>query len=377
MSKANTILFIPYEKWFDGTIHRGSNIMRMLGRRYSIAGLERQRNFGAGSLPLRFMRMLWYWVRLLAYGWRRRRSIDLIFCENTHAAIGGILAKVLGRPCIWDCESEDVLYLTAWQRSRLFSVLVLALHRVAKRTVDLLLVPCEEDRESYIRRGYLKREKTVTIPLALDFSQFPPEETYRKEELRRALNLDPQKTFLIYTGHRTELPYREGAEWICKELVPALERIPQDVRVLITGRGGAISAASSRVVFTGFVANIYDYIRASDVCLAPIWREVGVAGKVFEYMALGKPAVVSAHVRGLQHLIDGWDIMVATTPEDFVRKVVYLVQHPEEAMRMGVQAKETAQRYHSYEAAAPALWQVVDETMARYRSDASVARSLP
>lgn len=369
MSKPSTILFIPCEKWSDGTIHRGSNMMGMLGQRYSIVGLERQRNFGSGSLPLRLLRMLWYWLRVLAYGWHQRRSIDLIFCENTHAALGGVLAKALGRPCIWDIEAEDALYLSAWRKSRLFSAFVLAFHWVAGRATDLLLVPCAEDREAYVRRGYHRGERTVTVPLALDFSQFLNEETRRKEELRRSLNLDPQKTVLIYTGHRTELPYREGAEWICKELVPALELLPQNVQVLLTGRGVIIPEASSRIVFTGFVPNIYDYIRASDICLAPIWREVGVPGKVFEYMALGKPAVVSAHVRGVRHLTDGWDAMIATTPEDFIKKVTYLIQSPEEATQMGVRAKETARRYHSYEAVAPELWRAVEETMARYRNN--------
>lgn len=371
VSLPGTILFIPCEEWSEGTIHRGSNMMRMLGQKYSVVGLERPRNFGAGGLPLRFLRMLWYWARILAYGWRQRRSIDLIFCENTHAAFGGILAKVLGRPCVWDIEAEDALYLNVWRKSRLFSVLILALHGVAKRTADLLLVPCEEDRESYIRRGYLTGERTVTIALSLDFSQFPGGESGGKEELRRSLNLDPNKLVLIYTGQRTELPYREGAEWICRELVPALERVPQDVQIILTGRGEAIRGASSRVTFTGFVPNIYDYIRASDICLAPIWREVGVPGKVFEYMALGKPAVVSAHVRGLRHLTDGWDAMVAATPEDFIRKVIYLVQNPEKAQQIGVRAKETARRCHSYEAVAPQLWRVVEETVARHRDNGS------
>lgn len=371
MPKPSAILFIPYEEWSDGTIHRGSNMMRMLGQRYFIMGLERQRDFGAGSLPLRFLRMIWYWTRVLAYGWQQRRSIDLIFCENTHAALGGILAKALGRPCIWDIEAEDALYLRAWRKSRLFSGVVLAFHWIAGRATDLLLVPCEEDREAYVRRGYHRGERTFTVPLALDFSQFLNQETKRKEELRRSLNLDPQTTVLIYTGHRTEPPYREGAEWICKELVPALELLQQDVQVLLTGRGGVIPGASSRVVFTGFVPNIYDYIRASDICLAPIWREVGVPGKIFEYMALGKPAVVSAHVRGVRHLTDGWDAMIAATPEDFVKRVTYLIQSPEKATQIGVRARETARRYHSYEAVAPELWRAVEETTARYRNNGS------
>ena len=375
MSLHGKILFIPYEMWSDGTIHRGSNMLRMLGQKYAVVGLERQRNFGGGSLTLRCLRVLAYWARILVYGWQQRRSIDLIFCENTHAVVGGILARVLGRPCIWDIEAEDALYIKAWQKSRMFGNLILAFHRLAKATADLLLVPCEEDRESYIRRGYLRGERTITIALALDFSQFSHGKGNGEEVVRRAFNLDSQKTVLIYTGQRTELPYREGAEWICRELVPTLERAPHDVQILLTGRGAVIPGVSSRVAFTGFVPNVYDYIRVADICLAPIWREVGVPGKVFEYMALGKPTVVSAHVRGLGHLTDGWDAMIAATPEDFIRKVIYLVQNPEEAKQMGARARETARRSHSYEAVAPELWRAVEDTVARYRGSRVSGRS--
>jgi len=366
MSAPNAILFIPREKGLHGTIHRGSNMMGMLLQRYPLVGLERQRDFGAGPLPLRFARMIWYWARVSAYSVRQRRDIRLIFCENTHAVLGGILAKVLGKPCIWDMEGDDTLYLSAWRKSYLFSGFVLAFHWVARKTTDLLVVPCEEDREAYIRKGRYDAERTVTLPLALDFSQFFDEDGRRKEEVRRSLNIDPQKTVLIYTGHRTEPPYREGAEWICRELAPRLESVSKGVQILLTGKGEAIPGTSSQVMFTGYVPNIYDYIRAADICLAPIWREAGVPGKVFEYMALGKPAVVTTYARGLRHLTDGWDALVASTPADFIEKVISLVQRPERAVGIGVRAKETARRYHSYEAVAPAVWRAVDETIVKY-----------
>ena len=367
MTAKGTILFIPYEEHPDGTIHRGSNMLEMLRQRYIIVGLVRRRNFGPGILALRCLRMGWYWVRVLAFGWTRRRSIDLIFCENSHAALGGILAKALRTPCVWDIEAEDALYLKEWGRSRLFSGLVFALHWVARKATDLLLVACEEDREAYLRRGYSDEARTRTVPLAVDFSQFSDEGDRGKEEARRSLNLDPQKILVIYTGQRTEAPYREGAEWICAELAPRLESFSRDVQFLLTGRGEVIPCSSACVMFTGFVPNIFDYIRAADICLAPIWREVGVPGKVFEYMALGKPAVITRHVRGIRHLTDGWDAMIATTPEDFIRRVIYLVQNPEKALQIGMRACETARRCHSYEAVAPELWRAVDETMTRRR----------
>jgi glycosyltransferase involved in cell wall biosynthesis len=304
--------------------------------------------------------MLSYWARTLAYGLRHRRSVSIVFCENTHIVLGAILAKVIGKPCLWDVEGEDILYLTAWEKPLVFKALILTAHGLASRLVDLLLVPCDEDRAGYVSRGH-NPERVITVPLSLDFSTLSVRE--EKETLRHKLGLIDSRTLLIYTGHRTEPPYREGAEWICNELAPALSREADGWRILLTGRGRLFEGHSS-ITFTGFVPNVFEYIAASDICLAPIWRETGTPGKLVEYMALAKPIVTTSLVRGFPYLVDGVNAMIARTKEEFVRKVLFLIQHPQIGTLIGAKAREAAIQHHSHIVVSPKLWEAVDRLLA-------------
>jgi glycosyltransferase involved in cell wall biosynthesis len=182
--------------------------------------------------------------------------------------------------------------------------------------------------------------------------------------VRQRLSLNDGKATLIYTGQRTEAPYREGAAWICGELAPALDsRCPGDFSVLLTGRGPELLSASPAVTFTGFVPDIYYYIAAADVCLAPIWRDTGMPGKVVEYLALGKPAVLTSMVRGFPHLRNNENALIAATREEFIDKVVYLISHPHEAKRIGMNARRTAEEHYSHGVVAPQLWRVIDHLL--------------
>jgi glycosyltransferase involved in cell wall biosynthesis len=343
-------------------------MIEMLGRRYTVLGLERDRGFGSGPLFIRSLRMLLYWARVFGFALRHRRSIDILFCENTHAFLGGILGMLIGRPCIWDTEGEDALYLDAWGKPPLFRWLVLSSNSVANRLCRLLIVPCEEDREAYVRRGYCRKGSVATVPLVLDLARLP-KASGSKTQLRRKLGLEVDKTVLIYTGQRTEAPYRAGAEWICQELAPRLGPLLDRVLILLTGSGDVIPTPYPQVRFTGFVPSVLEYIAAADIGLVPVWREAGIPGKMIEYMALGKPLVISSQLRGLRHLEDGVNAMIAGSPEEFVRKVAHLVENPREARRMGARARETAEKHYSHEVAAPSLWRLVEDVaLARARS---------
>jgi glycosyltransferase involved in cell wall biosynthesis len=353
------VLFIPLEEQLEGTVHRGSNLIAMLWQKYSVVGVPRPRNFGGGNLALRLLRVFGHWVQVFVFAWQHRESIDLVFTENAHAAFGGPLARVIGVPCVWDIETDPFLYAAAFEKSWPFKWLARVIHGISRRFTDVLLVPCEEDRQGYIDRGH-RPERVIVVPLCVDLARLPVDKEGRGT-VRQQLRLKDGKAALIYTGQRTEAPYREGAAWICGELALALEsRCPGDFRVLMTGRGPELPSPSAAVTFTGFVPDIYDYIAAADVCLAPIWRDTGMPGKVVEYLALGKPAVLTSLVRGFPHLRNGENAMIAATREEFVDKVAYLINHPHEAKRIGANARRTAEEHYSHGVVAPQLWRVID-----------------
>jgi len=331
--------------------------MAMLQERYEVIGLRRERNFGGGSFLVRALKMLVHWGQICKFSFRHRGSIDLIFAENTHAFLGGILGQILRVPCVWDVEGDDRIYIRAFEKSLPLSLLLRVLHGVAHKLTTVLLVPCEEDRQEFLIRGH-KPEEVVTIPLCTNLNAIAGSE--ERTASRKQLALEQHQLLLLYTGQRTEAPYREGAQWICQDLVEGLEEFKPQVAIFLTGRGPTFPSTNNIVTFTGFVPTIHDYLTAADICLAPIWRETGMPGKIIEYMALGKAVVLTSITRGFPHLRNGDNALIASTPEEFVDHVISLIQDPEKIARIGSAARQTAQQYYSHEAIKPVLWATID-----------------
>jgi len=91
------------------------------------------------------------------------------------------------------------------------------------------------------------------------------------------------------------------------------------------------------------VSELPSYLNISDLCLSPLHinpqHESGVANKIFQYMFGAKPLLVSA-CRPQKNLVEKHNCGLAYTDfSDFVQKVLYLSQNPNECKRLGENGK--------------------------------------
>jgi glycosyltransferase involved in cell wall biosynthesis len=110
-----------------------------------------------------------------------------------------------------------------------------------------------------------------------------------------------------------------------------------------------------RVIFTGFLSRekALAYVRKADVCLSsfyptPILNSTSPT-KIIEYMAMGKPVVANEHPE--QSLIieqSNAGICVPYREIDFSKAVLYLLDHPKEAARMGTKGRKYVEKYRTY-----------------------------
>lgn len=184
--------------------------------------------------------------------------------------------------------------------SRLLSNLALFIEQVMTRGADLVLsvnVPLA-------KRARLHGAKKVIVVPNYPPSSFGPSRS--REEMRRVLHLDDSPT-VMYLG---KLSIVEGVE-LLQDVVRHVSKAIHDVRFLIVGGGPQENAFKryvethglhDNVVFIGWVTHeiVADYINAVDLCLVPRrWDSYsdyigpGSVLKVGEYLALGKPVVVS------------------------------------------------------------------------------------
>lgn len=202
-------------------------------------------------------------------------------------------------------------------------------------------------------------ERVVVIPMAADINTFHPRIDGKQIRGRYGLG---DSIVILYQG----AVYRAFG---IDTLIEAMSRVSQknkDVKLLIVGfhrnrdvkfeqddeivsfkRRAEQLGVKDKVVFTGPKPHeaIPDFIAASDICVNPapytIVHRAGSPGKVFEYMAVGKPVISTAleSVEGV--IIDGETGLVAKPDaEDIAEKILWLAENPRIRDKIGKNARE-------------------------------------
>jgi glycosyltransferase involved in cell wall biosynthesis len=110
-------------------------------------------------------------------------------------------------------------------------------------------------------------------------------------------------------------------------------------------------------------AELPKYLDTATIVLNP--REVcpGIPQKLLNYMAAGKPIVSFAgSAKILRHLVTGY-IVESPTPLDFAEGVLFLLDHPQIARELGMNAQQAAQREYSWNRVANNVMHIYDQIL--------------
>ncbi len=121
-----------------------------------------------------------------------------------------------------------------------------------------------------------------------------------------------------------------------------------DVQILMTASGDIPQPTHPMITLTGFVSNVFEYIKASDIFIAPVELLSGVLVKVLDSMSCGKPTVIMASAaNSMPELVDGYNVMIARDKDEFIAKTLYLLGNQDEAQEIGIRARKTMEQYYS------------------------------
>ena len=129
------------------------------------------------------------------------------------------------------------------------------------------------------------------------------------------------------------------------------------------------SGMEDDVTFCGFVANIPEYLTASDVLLCTASQE-GLPRNVMEAMAIGLP-VVAYDIRGCNDLIvDGETGFLVPLGDvrGLADKLAWLGQHPDERYSMGVAGRRRIEETFSLDMVLPQMKTIYQNELRRERS---------
>jgi glycosyltransferase involved in cell wall biosynthesis len=102
-----------------------------------------------------------------------------------------------------------------------------------------------------------------------------------------------------------------------------------DVKLTIVGShppDEVRSLTDDTITVTGHVPTVSPYLSKSYISIAPLRYGSGMKGKIGEAMAHGRPVVTTSVGAQGMGLMNGTNVLIADTPEDFARGVIQLIQ---------------------------------------------------
>lgn len=231
---------------------------------------------------------------------------------------------------------------TAWIKR----MMLLGAERMTASVTDWLLTMNRQDEE-IARRYHLGKNQVLTKGMGVDLTRFTPPTPNQRNELRLKLGLKPSDLVLIYAA---EFSGRKNQAM----LIEAMQSLPEHVVLLLPGRGELREACriqagkaglADRVRFPGFVRDMEQWYRASDICVSSS-RIEGLPFNVMEAMSCGLP-VVASDIKGHQDLVCNGEngLLYPFGDAKAFAAAVQRLREPQARRRMGAAAIQSVQQF--------------------------------
>jgi len=205
-------------------------------------------------------------------------------------------------------------------------------NRLLKKA-DALVSVSQEITHEYLSVG-MPSERIHLIPQSANPLSFFPASLSEKEHMRERLNLPRSATIATYTGRLVSYKGLPLLMSVWKRLSPRFLSLV----LLVVGAGGVdmfnyeetlkkyitLNKLQGRVIMTGAVSNVGDFLRASDLYVFPSENE-GQPLSVIEAMACGLP-VVTTSVDGMRDMVVDHQNGLLVPPGDETRLETALVE---------------------------------------------------
>jgi glycosyltransferase involved in cell wall biosynthesis len=120
----------------------------------------------------------------------------------------------------------------------------------------------------------------------------------------------------------------------------------------------ADGAPARRIVVTGEVPAMQDYIQSAAVAVAPLLYGAGIQNKVLEAMACGAPVVASPQASQSLTARPDHDFLLAATPGEAATAILALLASPAQRAELGRAGRRFVETHHSWDSAARQLEEI-------------------
>ncbi|MCX6281088.1 MAG: glycosyltransferase [Bacteroidetes bacterium] len=201
---------------------------------------------------------------------------------------------------------------------------------------DNKIIISEPDRDLI---PHPEHDKIVVVANGVDTEFFSPQEREKKYDL-------------VFTGNMGYPPNINSAEFLVKQILPKLLPFKHDVSLLLAGSNPNLRVMvlkSSMVEVSGWVPDMRECYATARIFIAPMQIGTGLQNKLLEAMAMQIPCITSPLAFQALKAKAGEDILVAETPEEYVKHILFLLNNPVEARKIGLNGHRFVKENFSWE----------------------------
>jgi hypothetical protein len=158
---------------------------------------------------------------------------------------------------------------------------------------------------------------------------------------------------VVFVGRFTYEANRDAVRWFVEKCWDDVVAEVADARLFLVGDRpprDIARLAGPTISVTGPVVSTAPYYERAAVVIAPIRLATGVQMKLIEGLSYGKPVVCSPIVARLAAVRDGEEVLVASSPQEWVMAVVTLLRNSQTAASIAVRGRSWIEENHSREA---------------------------
>ena len=210
---------------------------------------------------------------------------------------------------------------------------------------------------SYPDRDLIPRpdkEKIVVVPNGVDMEYFSP--------------LAIEKEFeVVFIGNMGYPPNVQAAEFLAQQIIPLVQKRFPDVRLVLAGANPhpRIQAlASGTIHVTGWVEDIRSWYARSRIFVAPMLIGTGLQNKLLEAMAMKIPCISSPLANQALCAVDGKEILIGNTAEEFAGHIIRLLEDPDKAETLAHAGFLFVKKHFDWEAATGRLEELMSQSAA-------------
>jgi len=278
------------------------------------------------------------------YAHQKGRAAWVYDCHNLEHVLWKRFGEFQKNPAMKAFAKIQLPKFVSWQQE---------VARLSEKVVTL----SDDDRNEYLRIA--PEADITTVPNGADIEFFQP------------MDLEVEPDSVIYFANFGWPPQDDAALYFHNEVLPIIRKTRPDVKLYLVGKTPppAIQAlASDKVVVTGFVEDIREYIARAAVVVLPLRVGAGTKHRVFQSLAMEKPLVTtSVGAEGIA-LTHGETAMITDDTGAFARYTLDLLADAERRAEMGRRGRQLVVAHYDWRANYQILDDVFQEAVAKRRS---------